>query len=169
MPDPGWDVWDLNRVLSALWPGLRNGPMSTCALWPEVRITPPDERQGSPGSPALASEVEVRGDAHITYWAWAESTPFVKIGQTQYVPVKVIGGTGQASRRVMLRGVLQQAENRIAQWTTGTPWRVSLLRVHVDAKGHERFEHNRCAQALMRDRLEWFDLRRLEANAESDA
>ena len=162
MHDPGWDEWDLERVHAALWPGAEDWP--DVELWPEARITPPSHRAPLTAPPRRASDVEALGDAHITYWVWAVSTPFVKIGQTQYVPAQVIESSGAGRRRVVLRGALQQAENRVAKWATGSPWPLRFLRVHVEDKGHERIEHKRYAVARMPAR-EWFDLRRLETPA----
>jgi hypothetical protein len=74
-------------VHAALWPGSEDLPDAD--LWPDVRIRPPSERQVEAAASAVrSSEVEARGDAHITYWAWAEGAPFVKIGQT-HLQVKV--------------------------------------------------------------------------------
>jgi hypothetical protein len=165
MSDPGWDEWDLRRVLAVLWPGSEDGPEAD--LWPKVRISPSSSPLGQTDQPVRASEIEPRADAHVTYWAWAEGTPFVKIGQTQYAHVKVIQSPDGSGRRVVIRGVLQQADDRVDNWTTGTPWAVRILRVHVDDKRHERGEHARYAAARMPGR-EWFDLRRLEKRRRLD-
>lgn len=152
MGDPGWDDWDVRRVLALLWPGSEDWPDRE-ELWPDTAVAPPSERTSDamPG-PVRASDVEPQpGPLWITYWVWAVGTPFVKIGRAQY----------QADRDGRWRGKRELAERRIRSWSTGCMYPVELLRVHLADSAHEASEHGlRASARVMRER-EWFDLRRL--------
>lgn len=150
MRDPGWDLWDANRVRVALWPSTEDWPDGD-ELWPDVAISPPGERQ-TDFAPIRASDVEAMpGPIWITYWAWAVGTPFVKIGRTEY----------QADRDGRWRGKRELAERRIREWSTGCMYRVELIRVHLGDAEHEGIEHELRAKARVTAGREWFDLRRL--------
>ena len=108
MIDPGWDLWDAERVRTTLWPSTQDWSDGD-ELWPEVAISPPDERSYD-ASPIRASDVEPKpGPLWITYWVWAVGTPFVKIGRTQY----------QADRDGRWQGKAELARRRVREWSTG--------------------------------------------------
>jgi hypothetical protein len=150
MIDPGWDLWDLNRVRTTLWPSTADWA-DIDELWPEVAIAPPEERRSDPPPIRLSDVTPLPGPLWITYWAWAVGTPFVKIGRTQY----------QADRDGRWRGKAELAERRIREWSTGCMYSVRLLRVHLDDAGHEGVEQALRAAARVTPEREWFDLRRL--------
>lgn len=148
--DPGWDEWDLKRVRAALWPSTVDWP-EVDELWPEAAVSPPEERIFS-DPPITASDIEIRPDPLvITYWAWAVSTPFVKIGKTDYA----------ADRDGRWRGKAELARRRISMWSTGCMYKVKLLRVQLGDAGAEKLEHRRREAARVTPDREWFDLRRL--------
>jgi len=152
MIDPGWDLWDAKRVRTALWPSTEEWPDGD-ELWPEVAISPPDERSYDT-APIRASDVEPKPGPiwiWITYWVWAVGTPFVKIGRTQY----------QADRDGRWQGKADLAGRRMREWLTGCMYPVQLIRVHLGDAEHEGNEHTlRDASRVTPDR-EWFDLRRV--------
>lgn len=154
MGDPGWDTWDIERVRTTLWPSTRDRP-DLAGLWPSVAIRSPQERLVDE-APVRASDVAPqRRRFWITYWTWAVTTPFVKIGRTQYV----------ADRDGRWRGKEELARRRIQQWETGCMYELELIRVHLGDDGHERDEHALRAEARVTRNREWFDLRRLTAPA----
>jgi hypothetical protein len=56
MIDPGWDLWDAKSVRTTLWPSTEDWSDGD-ELWPEVAISPPEER-GYGAAPIRASDVE---------------------------------------------------------------------------------------------------------------
>jgi hypothetical protein len=87
-------------------------------LWPDVAISPPEERSYD-AAPIRASDVEPEpGPLWITYWVWAVGTPFVKIGRTQY----------QADRDGRWEGKAELARRRVREWSTGCMYPVQLIR-----------------------------------------
>jgi hypothetical protein len=135
-----------------LWPSVGDWP-DAAELWPDVSIRPPEERVTDP-VPVRASDVPVApGPLWITYWAWAVTTPFIKIGRTQY----------EADRDGKWRGKRELAERRVRAWSTGCPWTLQLIRIQLDDGTHERTEHLLRESARVTPEREWFDLRRIEA------
>ncbi len=130
MIDPGWDLWDAQRVRTALWPSTEDWPDAD-ELWPEVAISPPEERRYDV-APIRASDMEpTPGAMWITYWVWAIGTPFVKIGRTQY----------QADRDGRWHGKAELAQRRVREWSTGCMYPVQLIRVHLGDAKDEGTEH----------------------------
>jgi hypothetical protein len=120
-------------------------------LWPEVAISPPEERSYDAG-PIRASDVEPKpGPLWMTYWVWAVGTPFVKIDRTQY----------QADRDGRWQGKAKLARRRVREWSTGCMYPVQLIRVHLADAEHEGIEHSLREAARVTREREWFDLRRL--------
>lgn len=152
MQDPGWDLWDAGRVRTALWPSTRHWE-DAADLWPRVAVSPAEERPATE-HPVRASDIDAAaGDLWVTYWAWAIGTPFVKIGRTQHEP----------DRDGKWRGKHDLAERRVRGWSTGCPWHIQLIRVHLGENTHEDTEHKLRAGCRMNQDREWFDLRRLES------
>jgi hypothetical protein len=56
MIDPGWDLWDAKRLRTTLWPSPEDWSDGN-ELWPEVAISPPEERSYD-AAPIRASDVE---------------------------------------------------------------------------------------------------------------
>ena len=150
MTDPGWDKWDLKRVRAVLWPSTVDWP-EVDEFWPEVAISPPEERIFT-DPPVRASDIDSEpGPLVVTYWAWAVGTPFIKIGKTEYA----------ADRDGRWRGKAELARRRINRWSTGCMYKVELLRVYLGEEGREKLEHGRREAARVTPDREWFDLRRL--------
>jgi hypothetical protein len=138
------------RIRTALWPSTEDWP-DTDELWPEVAISPPEERIHD-AAPIRASDIEPKpGPMWITYWVWAVGTPFVKIGRTQY----------QADRDGPWQGKAELARRRMKEWQTGCMYPVQLIRVHPGDAEHEGNEHTLRETARVTPGREWFDLRRM--------
>lgn len=142
--------WDAKRVRTALWPSTEDWPDGD-DLWPDVAISPPAVGRADL-APIRASDIEPKpGPLWITYWVWAVTTPFVKIGHAQY----------QADRDGRWRGTAELAQRRVSDWSTGCMWTVQLIRVQLGDAEHEGVEHALRAVARVTPEREWFDLRRL--------
>lgn len=147
--ESGWDGWDRDRVYGVLWPETREWA-DRAEFWPATPAPVPGG-DGSLVPPVRAGDVPLTGPAYLTYWVWAVGTPFVKIGRTQ----------ARLDRDRRWRGNLALVRRRVAEWSTGSPWELEVLRFAIGDASAEHHEHRLRAAARMPDR-EWFDLRRLD-------